>query len=65
MLEPKTFYRKLDFILNRIGREKSGSDFLFTIVKELENTFSNDLRIGNGRVYMEEEEEYFEDKNQG
>lgn len=58
MLEPKTFYRKLDFILNRIGREKSGSDFLFTIVKELENTFSNDLRIGNGRVYMEEEEEY-------
>jgi hypothetical protein len=58
MLEPKTFYRKLDFILNRIGREKSGSDFLFIIVKELENTFSNDLRIGNGRVYKEEEAEY-------
>jgi hypothetical protein len=58
MLEPKTFYRKLDFILSRIGREKSGSDFLFIIVKELENTFSNDLRIGNGRVYKEEEEEY-------
>ncbi|MCX6151753.1 MAG: PP2C family protein-serine/threonine phosphatase [Ignavibacteriales bacterium] len=58
MIEPKNFYRKLDFLLSRIGREKSGRDFLFKIVRDLENTFSNDLRIGNGRVYQEDEEEY-------
>jgi sigma-B regulation protein RsbU (phosphoserine phosphatase) len=58
MLEPKTFYRKLDFLFNRIGREKSGRDFLFMIVKDIENTFGNDLKIGNGRVYQEDEEEY-------
>jgi hypothetical protein len=58
MLEPKTFYRKLDFLFNQIGRGKSGRDFLFTIVKDIENTFGSDLRIGNGRVYQEDEEEY-------
>ncbi|MGE5399747.1 MAG: PP2C family protein-serine/threonine phosphatase [Ignavibacteriales bacterium] len=58
MIEPKIFYRKLDFILDRIGRERSGKDFLFTIVKELENTFYSDLRLCKGRVY-EEYEEYF------
>ncbi|MHB1687282.1 MAG: PP2C family protein-serine/threonine phosphatase [Ignavibacteriaceae bacterium] len=58
MIEPKIFYRKLDFLLNRIGHEKTGKDFLFTIVKELENTFGSDLRIVKGRVYEEEENDY-------
>jgi phosphoserine phosphatase RsbU/P len=58
MLEPKTFYRKLDFLLNKIGRGKTGRDFLFTIVKDIEDTFGSDLRIENGRVYQEEEEEF-------
>lgn len=51
MLEPKTFYRKLDILLNKIGRERTGKDFLFVIADELEKTFGEDLRIGNGRIY--------------
>lgn len=58
MLEPKTFYRKLDFLFNRIGREKSGKDFLFSILKELEDTFGADLRISNGHIYEEFEEDF-------
>jgi hypothetical protein len=58
MLEPKTFYRKLDSLLNKIGQEKSGKDFLFTIVAELEKTFGADLNIGNGRIYEENNNEY-------
>jgi sigma-B regulation protein RsbU (phosphoserine phosphatase) len=58
MIEPKIFYRKLDFIFDRIGREKSGKDFLFTIVRELENTFKNDIRLWRGRVYEEYEEDF-------
>lgn len=58
MLEPKNFYRKLDSLLNKIGQEKSGKDFLFTIVSELERTFGTDLNIGNGRIYEERENGY-------
>lgn len=58
MIEPKTFYRKLDTLFEKIGKEKSGSDFLAKIVKEIENSFGNDLRIVNGRVYQEVEDEY-------
>ncbi len=58
MLEPKYFYRKLDSLLNKIGQEKSGKDFLFTIVDEIEKTFGPDLNIGNGRIYEERENEY-------
>ena len=58
MLDPKTFYKKLDFLLVKIGLEKSGKDFLFTIVSELEETFGEDLKIGNGRIFEEAEENY-------
>ncbi|MBX3009585.1 MAG: serine/threonine-protein phosphatase [Melioribacteraceae bacterium] len=53
MLDPKTFYRKLDSLLSKIGSEKSGKDFLLKILTELENTFGYDLKIGNGRIYQE------------
>ncbi|MEJ5351666.1 MAG: PP2C family protein-serine/threonine phosphatase [Melioribacteraceae bacterium] len=58
MLDPKIFHRKLDSLLSKIGQEKSGKDFLSTIVTELENTFGYDLHIGNGRIYEERENEY-------
>ncbi len=58
MIEPKIFYRKLDSILNKIGKSKSGKDFLFTILAELEKTFGDDLNLCNGRIYEEREEEY-------
>ncbi|MDZ7343967.1 MAG: PP2C family protein-serine/threonine phosphatase [candidate division KSB1 bacterium] len=53
MIEPKTFYRKLDAVLSKIGKEKSGKNFLYSILTELQNTFSEDLYIGNGRLYKE------------
>ncbi len=58
MLDPKTFHRKLDSLLSKIGQEKSGKDFLSTIVTELEKTFGYDLHIGNGRIYEERDNEY-------
>jgi len=58
MLEPKIFYRKLDSLLSKIGNQNSGKNFLFSIVKEIENTFGKDLCIGNGRIYEEEENNY-------
>ena len=58
MIEPKEFYRKLDFLLGKINMVKSGTDFLFTIVTELEKTFGADLHIGKGRVYEKIGEEY-------
>ncbi len=58
MIEPKVFYRKLDIIQNKIGKNKSGKDFLFDIAKELEAVFGNDLRIGKGIIYEQVEDEY-------
>ena len=58
MIEPKEFYRKLDSLLNKIGQEKSGKDFLFIIVKEIEKTFGRELRLGNGRIYEQNGDEF-------
>ncbi len=58
MIEPKIFYRKLDIIQNKIGKNKSGKDFLFDIAQELEVVFGNDLHIGKGIIYEQVEDEY-------
>ncbi|HKJ81318.1 MAG TPA: hypothetical protein VJ954_04795, partial [Ignavibacteriaceae bacterium] len=59
MIEPKEFYRKLDSLLVKIGQEKSGKDFLFTIIMEIENTFGKDLHLNNGRIFEQSEDEFF------
>jgi sigma-B regulation protein RsbU (phosphoserine phosphatase) len=58
MLDPKIFHRKLDSILAKIGLEKSGKDFLFSIMNALEKTFSDDLHLGGGRIYEERGTDY-------
>lgn len=58
MIEPKVFYRKLDIIQNKIGKNKSGKDFLFDIARELEAMFGNDLKIGKGMIYEKVDDEY-------
>jgi phosphoserine phosphatase RsbU/P len=58
MIEPKIFYRKLDFLQNKIGLGKTGKDFLFSIVKELEKTLGKDLKIINGSIYERVEAEF-------
>ena len=58
MIEPKEFYRKLDSLLTKIGKDKSSKGFLIRIVVELEKTFGVDLHIGEGRIYEENDDEY-------
>ncbi|MDZ7265725.1 MAG: PP2C family protein-serine/threonine phosphatase [candidate division KSB1 bacterium] len=65
MLEPKTFYRKLDALLTTIGREKSGKNFLFTILRAIEQNFSVDLHISNGRIYEEVGDEFVQVRRPG
>ncbi|MCK6558414.1 PP2C family protein-serine/threonine phosphatase [candidate division KSB1 bacterium] len=65
MIEPKTFYRKLDVLLTTIGREKSGKNFLFTILRAIEQNFSADLHISNGRIYEEAGDEFVQVRRPG
>ena len=58
MIEPKEFYRKMDSLLNKIGQGKSGKNFLYKIIKEIENTFGSDLKIGCGRIYDKNDDEF-------
>ncbi len=58
MLEPKEFYRKMDSLLNKIGQGKSDKNFLYKIIREIENTFGSDLRIGCGRIYDKNDDEF-------
>jgi len=58
MIEPKIFYRKLDFLLNKIDTEQSEQNFLISTANALETTFSEDLHIHSGRIYLEDDDEY-------
>ncbi len=53
-MDHKTFFRKLDFVLTQISSNKSEHDLLYTIVKELEQVFGDDLHLKNGRIYEED-----------
>lgn len=58
MITPKDFYRKLDNLITKIGREKTSQTFLTSIATELEKTFGDDLKIAHGRLYKESGDEY-------
>ena len=58
MIEPKEFYRKIDVIQNKIGKDKSGQDFLFDIIVEFEKVFGKDLHIRKGIIYEKNDDEY-------
>lgn len=58
MLEPKEFYRKLDALFSKINIVKSGANFLFTIVEEIEIEFGKDLHIGKGFIYEKNGDEF-------
>lgn len=51
MKNPKTFSRKLDSLLNRIGEEDSHESFISSIIDELVSNFGKDLKIANGCIY--------------
>ncbi|MGH7494079.1 MAG: PP2C family protein-serine/threonine phosphatase [bacterium] len=58
MIEPKIFYRKLDALLRKIGKEKTGKKFLFSILAELEASFGSDLHLTNGKLFQENQDEF-------
>ncbi|MBN2030526.1 PP2C family protein-serine/threonine phosphatase [bacterium] len=58
MVEPKMFYRELDSILAKIGREKSDKNFFETILNELEQKFGAVLNIANGYIYEQRGDEF-------
>ncbi len=58
MIEPKIFYRKLDSIQNKIGKDKSRQEYLFDLADELEKVFGDDLRIGKGIIYEKNDDEF-------
>ena len=58
MIEPKIFYRKLDFLLNKIDTEQSEQNFLISTANALETTLGEDLHIHSGRIYLEDDDEY-------
>jgi sigma-B regulation protein RsbU (phosphoserine phosphatase) len=58
MIELRTFYKKLDAILNIIFQEISGADFLHSVLVELEKVFGEAIKIKNGRIYEQQDREY-------
>jgi sigma-B regulation protein RsbU (phosphoserine phosphatase) len=57
-MEPKVFYRELDAMLAKIRKEKTGKNFLPSILAELESKFGNTLRIRCSHVYEERGDDF-------
>lgn len=58
MIDHKNFFRKLDALLAKIGKQRTGKNFLIQILKELEETFGAELKISRGRLYEALGEEF-------
>jgi sigma-B regulation protein RsbU (phosphoserine phosphatase) len=58
ILPPKTFYREMDALLKKIGKIRSGQQFLRSIVIELDKNLGHKLHLENGRLYEKHEHEY-------
>lgn len=58
MNTPKTFYRELDALLARIDKDKSGKNFLPSLIIELEQNFGQELRIFDGCIYEQRDREF-------
>ncbi len=53
MIQPKNLYRELAALLANIDEGSTKVDFLFSVLTKLEKSFARDLRICNGRLYVE------------
>ncbi len=58
MIDPKSFYKKMDSLLIEIGNEHSGSHYLLNIAKEVEKIFGSDLHLDTSRVYEKNTDEF-------
>ncbi len=53
MIDPKSFYRKMDRLLSDIGILHADGEFLPNIMRALEVTFGEELHIGCGHLFEE------------
>jgi sigma-B regulation protein RsbU (phosphoserine phosphatase) len=53
MIQPKELYRKLAALLANIENGKSKDHFLFSVLRKMNNSFTRDLHIVNGRLFVE------------
>jgi sigma-B regulation protein RsbU (phosphoserine phosphatase) len=58
MNDPKTFYRELDSLLAKIGKETSSKNFLPSIFIELEHNFGDELQIIDGCIYEQRDKDF-------
>lgn len=58
MNTPKTFYRELDVLLAHIDKNKSGKNFLPSLIAELEENFGEDLKIYDGCIYEQRDRDF-------
>jgi sigma-B regulation protein RsbU (phosphoserine phosphatase) len=60
MQSPKSFYRELDALLAKIGKNKKGENFLTSIFVELCQNFGYDIGIAGGMIFEFRDTEYTE-----
>jgi serine phosphatase RsbU (regulator of sigma subunit) len=58
MIEPKTFYRNFDDLLERIQQQKPQKDFICSILSEAQSRFGKSLHLGTLRIYEERGRDY-------
>ncbi len=58
MNNPKTFSRKLDRLLNKIGNDASNENFISSIIIELEQNFGNEFDIIDACIYDRRDKEF-------
>jgi sigma-B regulation protein RsbU (phosphoserine phosphatase) len=59
MIQPKDLYRELGALLANIDNGSTKVDFLFSVLKKLEISFTRDLHISKGRLYVEDVDRFF------
>lgn len=58
MENPKSFSRKLDSLLNKIGKEDSHDNFISSILNELVDNFGKELKIIDGCIYDQRDQNF-------
>ena len=60
MLDPKLFYRELDSLLSKIGKNQKGENFLYSTFVELGQNFGQSIGISGGSIFELREPDYLQ-----
>ncbi len=58
MKDPKSFSRKLDTLLTKIGKDATHENFISSIINELVGNFGKELQIVDGCIYDQRDKNY-------